>query len=219
VTILITGFGPFPGAPFNPTETLVRQLTRRPAGLGHAVASACRIGHVFRTSYAAVDAELPRLITRHRPEVVLLFGLAARTAHVRVETRAINSRSVLSADVDGFAPPKSSIDPAAPAWRAGRAPHQRLIAAAEGAGVAARLSHSAGRYLCNYAYWRALETAAATGSLVQFVHVPLVREGPAPRWRPHRSVSAGDLARAAEAMLAVLVRAASEPRRSLALTA
>ena len=31
--ILITGFGPFPGAPFNPTMALVKRLTelRRPA--------------------------------------------------------------------------------------------------------------------------------------------------------------------------------------------
>ena len=31
--ILVTGFGPFPGAPFNPTEPLVKRLTqlRRPA--------------------------------------------------------------------------------------------------------------------------------------------------------------------------------------------
>ena len=28
VTILVTGFGPFPGAPFNPTGPLVKQLAR-----------------------------------------------------------------------------------------------------------------------------------------------------------------------------------------------
>ncbi|HZD90599.1 MAG TPA: pyroglutamyl-peptidase I, partial [Pseudolabrys sp.] len=27
-TILVTGFGPFPGAPFNPTVPLVRRLAR-----------------------------------------------------------------------------------------------------------------------------------------------------------------------------------------------
>ena len=29
ITILITGFGPFPGAPFNPTEPLAQELARR----------------------------------------------------------------------------------------------------------------------------------------------------------------------------------------------
>ena len=56
LTILLTGFGPFPGAPFNPASSLpVRLATRRRPAL-HDVR---RVAHVFRTSYAAVDAELP----------------------------------------------------------------------------------------------------------------------------------------------------------------
>ena len=39
----------------------------------------------------------------------------------------------------------------------------------------ARLSPSAGRYLCNFAYWRALALTDDTAALVQFVHVPPVR--------------------------------------------
>src|SRR5215204_2917324 len=53
--VLITGFGPFSGAPFNPTSALVTKLAniKRPAFAGLR-----RVAHVFRTSYAAVDAEL-----------------------------------------------------------------------------------------------------------------------------------------------------------------
>jgi pyroglutamyl-peptidase len=212
VTVLITGFGPFPGAPVNPTEALVRQLARR-----HHDGDG-RIGHVFRTSYAAVEAELPKLIDLHRPDAILLLGLATRSAHLRIETRAVNSRSLLAADIDGFAPKTSAIDPGAPAALAGRAPHVRLVAAARAAGVPARLSRSAGRYLCNYAYWRALELSAPGGPLVQFVHVPLVHGEPAPRWRLHRSLSLSDLVRAAEAILSALATAARERHREMALT-
>ena len=58
LTVLITGFGPFPGAPFNPTTALPTRLAarRRPA-----FAEVKRIAHVFRTSYAAVAKELPAL--------------------------------------------------------------------------------------------------------------------------------------------------------------
>jgi len=215
MTVLITGFGPFPGAPVNPTEALVRKLARhRHDGNGR------RVGHVFRTSYAAVETELPKLIDLHRPDVILQFGLATRTAHLRIETRAVNSRSVLAADVDGFAPGTAAIDPAAPAARAGRAPHAALVAAARAAGVPARLSRNAGRYLCNYAYWRALEMSGpAGGPLVQFVHVPLVRGEPAPRRRLHRSLSLSDLLWAAEAMLSVLATAARERQRELVAVA
>ena len=65
-TILITGFGPFPGAPFNPTTPLVRRLARlRRPGLSDVRL----IGHVFDTRYAAVDPSCPnssRNISRTR---------------------------------------------------------------------------------------------------------------------------------------------------------
>jgi pyroglutamyl-peptidase len=43
--------------------------------------------------------------------------------------------------------------------------------------VDARLARDAGRYICNYVYWRALEAAAKPGGpqLVVFVHVPKLR--------------------------------------------
>lgn len=50
----------------------------------------------------------------------------------------------------------------------------RLVAAARAAGIDARPSRDAGDYLCNYAYWRALEAAGQPGGprTVVFVHVP-----------------------------------------------
>src|SRR4030088_2208339 len=95
--VLITGFGPFPGAPFNPTQPLVARLVRlrRPA-----LAAVELIGHIFHVTYATVDRELPELITRHRPQALLMFGLADRTAHVRIETRARNAVTTLFSDAD-----------------------------------------------------------------------------------------------------------------------
>src|SRR4051812_5161506 len=51
-TVLLTGFGPFPGAPFNPTGLLSEALAcGRPPGMG----SVRRVAHVFPTTYDAVD--------------------------------------------------------------------------------------------------------------------------------------------------------------------
>ena len=68
--ILITGFGPFPGAPFNPTMPLVKRLTqlRRPA-----FADVELIGHIFHVTYATVDRQLPELIAKYRPQALLSF--------------------------------------------------------------------------------------------------------------------------------------------------
>src|SRR4051795_6934923 len=101
VTVLITGFGRFPGAPFNPSGPLARAVgkRRRPA-----FADLRRVVHIFETSYAAVDRDLPRLIAQHKPDIILMFGLAARTPQVRIETSARNAVSILFPDVAGFRP-------------------------------------------------------------------------------------------------------------------
>jgi hypothetical protein len=56
--------------------------------------------HVFQTSYEAVDRDLPKLIARHKPDALLMFGLAPRAKTLRIETRARNALAFLP-DVSG----------------------------------------------------------------------------------------------------------------------
>jgi len=210
ITVLLTGFGPFPGAPFNPTTALPGQLAarRRPA-----LADVTRIAHAFRTSYAAVERELPALLERVRPDVVLLFGVAPRTKYLRIETRARNARSLLFCDADGRRPGTSAIAPKEPTTRSGQAPHRILLAAVRAKRFPARLSPSAGRYLCNFIYWRALEaTRGGRTPLVQFIHVPMVRRAPT-RPASERRLTPADLLRAGEAVLLAMITTARERQR------
>jgi pyroglutamyl-peptidase len=211
LTVLLTGFGPFPGAPFNPTTALPARLAsrRRPA-----FAEVRRIAHVFHTSYAAVERELPALLARTRPDVVLLFGVATRTKYLRVETRARNARSPLFPDVAGNRPDTGSIAVGEPVTRMGRASHPMLLATVRAQRVPVRLSHSAGRYLCNFAYWHALGAAHGSGApLVQFIHVPTVRRVPMRPAPDRRRPTPDDLMRAGEAALMALVVAARARQR------
>jgi pyroglutamyl-peptidase len=202
-TVLITGFGRFPGAPSNPSGPLALAVAQSVFPL---LAGARRVGHIFETSYASVDRELPQLMTRHRPDVVLMFGLAARTRYLRIEQRARNARSVLFPDVTGFRPRSRAIAVNHPSILEGRAPVDQLVVAARRAGVRARLSHNAGNYLCNYAYWRALEASRFGTPLVQFVHIPPVaRFGW--RWRLRLRPTLGELTCAGEAILLALLNA------------
>jgi pyroglutamyl-peptidase len=204
LTVLIAGFGPFPGAPFNPTAALAKSLARRRRP---ALGGIDRIAHVFPTSYAAVERELPDLIDRHRPDLVLLFGLAPRTPHLRIEARARNRRSILFADVDGTHP-SLAIRAGGPAALVAQARQPPLRIAARTARVPARLSTDAGKYLCNFAYWRALELARSHAGLVQFVHVPNAsRAGACMRGsgNKRRRFTAADLLRASEAILLALL--------------
>lgn len=205
--VLITGFGPFPGAPYNPTQPLVARLLRlrRPA-FGDVEIS----GHIFPVTYRAVDRELPELLTRHRPQALLMFGLAARTPYVRIETRARNAVTTLWPDADHTRVRKGSISGGADAMMFG--PHTaRLLHAALGTGVDARASRDAGSYLCNYLSWRAIEATCGDSGprLAAFVHVPpLSRDGARQRKGAVHRVTLEELVDAGEAMLLEMVRLA-----------
>jgi len=203
--ILITGFGPFPGAPFNPTQPLVARLVRlrRPA-----LSDVKLSGHIFPVTYRDVDRELPRLLASHRPHALLMFGLASRTPYVRIETRARNAITRLWPDADHAHLRKGSISGGEDALTFG--PHTaRLQRSAIGTGIDARISRDAGSYLCNYLSWRAIEATRHDKGprLAAFVHIPLLargvtsqRKGGPPRITPEELVDAG------EAMLMEVVK-------------
>jgi len=203
-TILITGFGPFPGAPFNPTEPLAVELAQR---RHPAFANVRRVAHVFRTSYEVVDRELPTLIAREKPAALVMFGLATRTKHIRIETRARNVLTRLVPDADGQIPATAAIVPGAPMALSLRAPAQRLLMAALASGVPAALSHDAGHYLCNYLCWRAAEAArAGVLRLAAFIHVPGLRRAEIKLRGP--ILTFDDLTRAGEAIVRTALAAA-----------
>ena len=204
-TILVTGFGPFPGAPFNPTGLLAQRVTRarRPA-----LADVKIVTHIFPTSYAAVDRELPALIAKHKPNALLMFGLAPRARGLRVETRARNAVALLP-DAGGASLGRCAIAVGSPTSMKLRTPVRPLLAALRGLRPRATLSRDAGRYLCNYLCWRAAETAS-TGTelrLAAFIHVPPVRRGPR-RKHDKTLASLNDLTVAGTRALVALVAAA-----------
>jgi pyroglutamyl-peptidase len=203
--VLITGFGPFPGAPFNPTQPLVARLLRlrRPA-----FGDVEFIGHIFPVTYRAVDRELQELLAKHAPDALLMFGLASRTPYVRVEIRARNAITTLWPDAEHARVRKGSIVPDAGARPFG--PHTaKLLRAAANTGVDARASRNAGSYLCNYLSWRAIEAVRAGNGprLAAFVHVPLLaRDGSPQRKGGMERVTLEQLVDAGEAMLLEMVK-------------
>ena len=210
--ILITGFGPFPGAPYNPTQPLVARLMRlrRPAFDNVAFAS-----HIFPVTYNAVDRELPTLLAKHRPDAMLMFGLAGRTTHLRIETRARNAVTLLWPDAAQTRVRKGSIGLGPDAMRFG--PHTlRLLRAALATGIDARPSRDAGSYLCNYLSWRAIEAAGTDAHLrlASFVHIPPLARGGALRRKGHPRITLEELVDAGETMLLEMVVLARQAARA-----
>jgi pyroglutamyl-peptidase len=214
--VLITGFGPFPGAPYNPTQPLVARLMRlrRPALADVELAS-----HIFPVTYRAVDQELPKLLAKVRPNALLMFGLAARTAHVRVETRARNAVTMLWPDAAQTRSRKGSIGPGVDAMMFG--PHTaKLLRAAHATGIDARPSRDAGAYLCNYLSWRAIEAAGSDDhlQLAAFIHIPLLPRGDPSLRKGAGRITLEELVDAGEAMLMEMVKQARQAARETSAT-
>ena len=136
---LVTGFAPFRHHAVNSSWEGVRRL--------EGVTAAC-----LPVDHAAAAAEIAALIRRHRPDTVLLTGLA-EGAGPRLERLARRP-----AGVPG------------PALRHGRWPFARALARMGHA----RLSADAGRYVCETTYWAALGVPGP--SRVAFLHVPPLGE-------------------------------------------
>ncbi len=205
--VLVAGFGPFPGAPRNPSGDLALALGRmRRPGLAEVKIYA----HVFPTIYAAVAKELPRLLAKYDPDAVLLFGLAGRSDRVRIETRAVNAASLIHPDAARNTPASRKLFPKAPTELFVRPEIRRLIAAARRGGVPARLSRDAGRYVCNASLFCCLDkTRQKRRPLVTFIHIPSPRARNGRRLHDKQPSSMA-LFRAGEAILRALV---AEARR------
>jgi pyroglutamyl-peptidase len=196
--ILITGFGPFPGAPFNPTMAIVRHLirSRRPCFAGVE-----RLGRFLPTEWGMLPG-FRKTIRQCQPDAVLMFGLAGRRRMITPEARAVNHASLLRVDADGRKPTSRQLARGGARFRVSTVDPVRMTVAMQRAGLAARVSRDAGDYLCNALLWTALET----GVPAIFVHVPRPRRMNRPKGsqkllRP----MPGDLNRAGEVALAAVL--------------
>jgi pyroglutamyl-peptidase len=207
--VLVAGFGPFPGAAQNPSGQLARTVahSRRAASGGTEIISA-----VIPAVYGEISSTLSHVLTAEKPDAVLMFGLAGSTPFVRIERRAANIASGIHPDAAGKKPAHHSLIAGSPRFLYARAPVNRLLAAARGAGLRAKLSVNAGSYICNAAFFHTLDAARKTHTpkWVAFVHIPWPR-GRRPRMsrmRKHRPPSISILNRTGEEILMALIAAA-----------
>ncbi|GJE58480.1 pyroglutamyl-peptidase I family protein [Methylobacterium trifolii] len=197
--LLVTGFGPFPGMPDNPSARLARCLgtsVRLRLGLGRPPRVL-----VLPTAYAAIPADLMPALAEG-PGAVLMFGVASRARRMRVEGLARNRGSLLYPDASGRPAARLALDPGGPPARRSTMARQAL-AILRRHGLSVLPSNDAGRYLCNASYFAAL----AAPCPVLFVHIL-----PVPRTRrPRKAGGTGpdrQVAALADVAVALMIRGA-----------
>lgn len=197
--LLLTGFGPFPGAPRNPTAAVVERIAARADLRGRTEI----VARVLPVTWAAIEA-LPALLADVEPDAVLMLGLARRARRVRVECRAHGHVLAAAVDASGRHGPRAlAAEPAPPL--PSTAPVRALCRAIGARGLPVEPSNDAGAYLCNAAFRRALE--AAGDRPVAFLHLPPERRMvPRPTASPSR-FGLADLERAVAAAIPPLLAA------------
>lgn len=167
--ILVTGFEPYGGMASNPAFDAMRALDGKTIA-GHPVA-----GRALPVSMAKIHDAIAVLLREIDPAAVISLGLAPGEPVIRIERVGLNLADFSLADNEGLRlrdkPVSGNGPPARWATIPARAIHDALLAE----GIPARLSVTAGTYLCNaclYGFLEALDGRAPAG----FLHVPMTPE-------------------------------------------
>ena len=162
--LLVTGFGPFPGIPRNPSAEAARRVVASPRWRLRADEVDAL---VLPTTYAALDTLYQPVLDGSDLDAILMIGVAGRSKRIRVERRAVNRLSLLKPDA-AHRKPTHLAALQSPPTRASRAKPDVLAVILRGRGLPARVSQDAGRYLCNASYFRTLALPVP----VVFIHIP-----------------------------------------------
>jgi pyroglutamyl-peptidase len=167
--VLVTGFGPYGGMGSNPALAAMRALDGRTID-GHQV-----VGRELPVSMAKISDAIQAVLRETKPAAVMALGLAPGEPVIRIERVGLNLADFSLADNEGLRlqdkPVSGNGSPARWATLPVRRIHDALLAQS----IPARLSVTAGTYLCNaclYTFLEALDGRAPAG----FIHVPMTPE-------------------------------------------
>jgi pyroglutamyl-peptidase len=169
--MLLTGFESYGGRSLNPSEQVVKRLA------GTEIGGALVRGHTLPVNYVELGPRIQALIEELRPRAVICLGLWPGTPLLRLERIAVNIADFEVPDNVGHMTRGAVVEGGAEAYRSTLPIHviqDRLLAA----GIPARLSGSAGTFLCNAAMYHALCACAehAPGTPCGFIHLPYLPE-------------------------------------------
>ena len=169
--VLVTGFGPFPGVPENPTAGLVAHWRKTPPRLPPGVRLTLA---TIETAYSALSPALQALEADGPFDAAIHFGVSGRALGFTIERRARNFTIADRPDARGTCP--------LPVLKRGapdvptRLPVSRIVSALRRHDVPVEVSDDAGGYLCNALFFTAVSglVPGYTPPVVGFVHVPPV---------------------------------------------
>jgi pyroglutamyl-peptidase len=169
---LVTGFAPYGGRGRNPSSEIAAGLD------GRTVAGMRVVGRQLPVSLAEIGSVLTGLIEELDPRVVISLGLWPGAPLIRIERVALNLADFEIADnVGRLASDEPILGNGATAIYA-TLPIRKIERRLLDAGIPARISNTAGTFLCNACLYSLISAAAASRrpALCGFMHVPYLPE-------------------------------------------
>lgn len=169
--VLVTAFEPFGEHETNPTIAAAEAVARECPGV---------VTEVLPVEFEAATVRIRELMDEYQPHTVISLGLAAGRTEITPERVAINVMDAPIPDNSGAQPIDEPVVEGGPAAHFLTLPNKAIVQALKDEGIPARLSNSAGTYVCNAVAYAAAEHAAELkadrGSNEQvrtgFLHVP-----------------------------------------------
>ena len=168
--VLLTGFEPFGGSEINSSwETAVRVGQLAPKGV---VVETMRLPVSFKCAGEAIR----KTLRENQPNVLVMLGQRGKGTSIDIERIAVNLMDAINPDNDGCQPQEQAITADGEAAYFSNLPVKVLRDALLQKNIPARVSNSAGLYVCNSTYYNALEEIRGQqlSTKVVFVHLPKI---------------------------------------------
>lgn len=179
-SVLLTGFGPFPGVGDNATARLVPALAERAA---HRLPALAVHFEILDTLWDHAPRRVSELIALHRPALALHFGVAREATGFRIERVARNACRI-APDAAGALPSLGLLVEGGAEHHACGIDTDAIARSLARQGLPVSLSDDAGGYLCNAVLYHSLaaaqQLADAAGAACRagFIHIPADLSGP-----------------------------------------
>lgn len=166
--VLLTGFEPFGDSNINSSwETAVRVGQMSPNGVTIEVKK-------LPVSFKRAGDDIREILTDLRPDALIMLGQRGNGQSVDIERIAVNLMDSANPDNDGYCPQEQRIADDGDSAYFSNIPVKILRDALMSRGIPAKVSNSAGLYVCNSTYYNALNEIYEQHlqTKVVFVHLP-----------------------------------------------
>jgi pyroglutamyl-peptidase len=168
--VLLTGFEPFGGASFNPSSAVVSEIGKlQIAGIDVVTA-------ILPVEFKRSAQILIELIAEHNPAIVISLGQAEGRDFIGPEQVAINLADARIADNAGVKFENQPINKDDADGYFSTLPIREIVSQISTLGISAKVSYSAGAFICNEIFFTAQSHLKGSPVISGFIHLPLAPE-------------------------------------------